>query len=338
MSVSKHSLLHCTVFCTMASFLGCSMEGNTEEGAAQPASVEVTVSKPMTKSEDPDENVISDINLFTFSEDGILEDCRYVPWREMADKKAITVKIMLVRGVRARIACLANLGYRLDGIRTSSDLDNYRYSMAYPDEYSKGMPMFGSMERVWTPQEKEIRLNLKRMMAKISISMDRSELDAGVKLNVKSVTIGNCPKSATLKGPSSPSGENDVFSRGFIKSYEDVNALNKSEKESMSGEVDVYMLENMNGNLLDDTVDDNGKILSGTKAKTCSYIEIRSEYISPGRQSGPDGYLIYRFYLGESSSNFDVERNCHYHVTVQPHGSGLEETGWRIDKTGLEEE
>lgn len=39
--------------------------------------------------------------------------------------------------------------------------------------------------------------------------------------------------------------------------------------------------------------------------------------------------------MGDSPSDFDVQRNCHYHIRVSPSGSGLEEDSWRIDKSSL---
>ena len=32
----------------------------------------------------------------------------------------------------------------------------------------------------------------------------------------------------------------------------------------------------------------------------------------------------------------DIERNCHYHITVTPEDDGLHGDGWRVDKTGLQ--
>lgn len=39
--------------------------------------------------------------------------------------------------------------------------------------------------------------------------------------------------------------------------------------------------------------------------------------------------------MGDSPSDFDVQRNCHYHIRVSPSGSGLDEDSWRIDKSSL---
>ena len=67
----------------------------------------------------------------------------------------------------------------------------------------------------------------------------------------------------------------------------------------------------------------------------CSYIEIRADYVSDTYYTLPGDELIYRFYLGDGPVNFDVRRNTHYHITVTPENSGLNENSWRVDQSGL---
>ncbi|MBO8474647.1 MAG: DUF4906 domain-containing protein, partial [Bacteroidetes bacterium] len=101
--------------------------------------------------------------------------------------------------------------------------------------------------------------------------------------------------------------------------------------------ISLYMFENMQGEPLgdisgyDEKVFDDGDPMS----RQCSYIELVAEYLSDGYYSLPGEGLVYRFYLGEGPSNFDVERNCHYHITVRPENDGLDGSGWRVDKSGL---
>ena len=99
-----------------------------------------------------------------------------------------------------------------------------------------------------------------------------------------------------------------------------------------------YMLENMQGDLLPGNEDESLKVLpenSGSQA-FCSYIEIRSEYLSDSQYSRPGEYLVYRFYPGEDPGNFDICRNSEYKIRIMPEGSGLNGTEWRIDKSGIE--
>ena len=57
------------------------------------------------------------------------------------------------------------------------------------------------------------------------------------------------------------------------------------------------------------------------------------EYLSHEKYS--ESPLVYRFYLGDSRTNLDVERNCHYRITVCPEDDGLNGDGWRVDKSGI---
>lgn len=305
-------------------------------GETFPVSITIGTAATETKASDPDEDLISDINLFVFSEDGRIEEFIWLSRRELTKKTEIKVSVNAVMGVKTGIACCANFGFKLSSVNSLDDLANYRYTLAYPDEYLGGLPMYASMDKIFTRDAGTARLELKRLMSKISLRMDRNGLDDGVKLTVKSVSVGNCPRSVALDGRSSVTRESDTFKTGLTKKLSDVAALNREEYYGVSEAVNLYILENMQGDLLDDTVDDSGKILTGPRAGLCSYIELKCDYQSPFAYTRAGEYLTYRFYLGESCSNFDVGRNCHYRITVQPHGTGLEDVSWRVDASGVE--
>ena len=97
------------------------------------------------------------------------------------------------------------------------------------------------------------------------------------------------------------------------------------------------MFENMQGDFSSDGItSDEEKIIpeDDPRFRTCSYIEIDIDYTSHLWQS-KDSPLTYRFYLGDGLNSLDMERNCHYHITVIPEDDGLDGDGWRVDKTGL---
>ena len=99
----------------------------------------------------------------------------------------------------------------------------------------------------------------------------------------------------------------------------------------------MYLLENAQGDLLENVTTDSGKVFTdGRYQEVCSYIELKAEYHSPSVHSRAGEYLIYRFYLGENRNNFDVFRNVRYRITVRPEGDGLQEDSWRVDKSGLD--
>ena len=95
-------------------------------------------------------------------------------------------------------------------------------------------------------------------------------------------------------------------------------------------------MENCQGNLLESAESDADKVFTeGRYREVCSYLEIRAEFFSDSWATPAGKYLIYRCYLGESLTNFDVRRNVCYPIIVHPEGDGLGGNGWRVDKEAL---
>ena len=270
---------------------------------------------------------------------GILEESRYLQRSGLqSDGNTIFCNIRCIRNTELQVFACANVGFRINEINDIDDLNKFRYYMSYPDEYSRGIPMSGSSGKVKVSNEKNsIVVKMERLMSRISVSVDRRALKKNVRFNVRSIRIGGCPKSANMFARSKAEGKGDIFGQGFMKRYAETDGLNIDETAGVSREVDVFMLENMQGNLLPSAKTEADKVLdlSDALSEVCSYIEMKIEYKSDSLYSRPEEYLTYRFYLGDSPSNFDVERNCHYHLTVKPIGAGVPESSWRVDKSGL---
>lgn len=279
----------------------------------------------------PEENLLTDISLIVFDEAGDAEDFIRLAGGDTE------CRVRMVTGREYTFCACANFGYPVYADHIS-ELDEITYHMAYPDEYREGVPMY-AMEKIFIDgKEDEIELHLKRLMAKISLRMDRSELDTDVSMYVRSARIGNCPRSVKVFRESRAEDEDDCFPAGFFLNGYDTDPLNRSVKESVSESVSLYMLENMQGYFGSEISSDKDKVFESddSRRQTCSYIELDLEYMSDRYVSGKKG-LIYRFYLGEDRQNFDVERNSHYKITVTPVGDGLSDEGWRVDKSGLTE-
>lgn len=283
-----------------------------------------------TRALDPDENVISDVSIMIFDETGRAEECIWVP------KVQEYIEVTLVKGKRYQVRACANFGYQVYADRME-ELDEIRYHIAYPDEYREGMPMYAEQDEVIISEDAIISLNFKRLMAKISIGIDRSKLSDDVEMNVLSVRIGNCPKSVKVFGASSVTDRDQCFTSGFSRSDYQTDILNRSDREGHSGKVSLYMLENMQGKFPDAITSDDEKVFDkdDPRREQCSYIEIELDYRSSRYISTRP--LVYRFYLGEDKNCLDVERNCHYNITVCPEDDGISDDGWRVDKSGLEE-
>ena len=280
------------------------------------------------KSIDPDEELISDVSIMIFDERGEAEECLWLRNGETS------VEIPLVTGKTYSFRACANFGYRTFADHIS-ELDETVFYMAYPDEYSKGMPMYAAVDGIRIGEDATVNLKMKRLMARISLRMDRRKLSKGIEMNVIGVRIGNCPKSVRVFGTSRVSSHDQCFGMGFSRNDAQTAALNTLTNDNLSGAVTLYMLENMQGDISEPIDSDSGKVFNEQdyRKDVCSYIEMDIEYLSHEKYS--ESPLVYRFYLGESRTNLDVERNCHYRITVCPEDDGLNGDGWRVDKSGI---
>ena len=263
-----------------------------------------------TRSEDPDENFISDVTLLVYDEHGILEGSYYFP---EAGREGELCRLPLVAGSRYSFYALANLRYKFER-RTEDELLESVFHLAYPDEYSRGIPMTGSVRRKLVTGGSSVEIKLLRTMAKISVRMDRTELEDGLNVKVGSITIGACPSVVGLLRESAVKNEGEIFNTGFRKSGMAADGLNRGSEYGLSREVSLYMLENMQGSRL---------------SALCSFIEIEAECTSGGESRD----VTWRFRMGEGPGNYDIRRGCHYHFTVRLPPDGAE--GW---STGYEVE
>ncbi|MBR1873240.1 MAG: DUF4906 domain-containing protein [Bacteroidales bacterium] len=264
---------------------------------------------PAVKSENPPEDRYDDINLLVFNSEGEPELARYWSSRENPGDGQMTCS--LLSGSPVTVAACVNLGYRLDS-SSLEEMGSLRHYLAYPDEYSRGLPMTGLRTLTVPPSGGVVTIPLQRMMARVGVRMDRSHLDGDVKLSVRSVQVGNCPKSALLFGQSRSAGSLDVFGSGFIKAWRDADPMNIEKGGGLSDIVEVYLMENLGEDYV-------------------PFIEIKAEYNSSKWHTPPGEYVIYRFYLEGG-----VERNSRYLYTVRPRGDALPDMEWSVDKSCLE--
>ena len=174
-------------------------------------------------------------------------------------------------------------------------------------------------------------------MARISLRMDRSRLSDGVNMDVIGVRIGNCPKKIMPFTSNRIESGDDCFKVGFRYEDFECDPLNRRHTDMRSDELSLYMLENMQGNFSEEgPASHQEKVFKEGDPRTqiCSFIEIELDYIYKDMASISKP-LIYRFYLGENLNSLDIERNCHYRITVTPEDDGLKGDGWRVDKSGI---
>lgn len=318
------------IFCIVLSALlatGCAWTDMPEEKKVL-CRIAVNDGDYASKAMDPDEERISDVSIMIFDERGDAEECIWL------QNGQTTTEVSLVVGKRYSFRACANFGYRTYADHID-ELDETIYYMAYPDEYSQGMPMYAEIDNIRIGEDASVELKLQRLMAKISLRMDRRRLSEGVEMNVLGVRIGNCPKSVKVFGKNTVSSHDQCFGMGFSRDDVQTAVLNTIRQDDISGTVTLYMLENMQGDI-DGPIDSDAEKVFGEqdhRRDICSYIEMDIEYLSHEKYS--ERPLVYRFYLGDSRTNLDVERNCHYMITVCPEDDGLKGDGWRVDKSGI---
>ena len=306
--MTRISLPACMIFLLAVS--SCGKAVLSEDAAETLIRFRIDDGLSVSRSADPPDQEgasVSDINLFIFNSHGLLEYRQYLSGGEFRPK-------LLLNSPYSVYAC-ANTGYELE-IKSLEELRAFRYHFSYPDDYRGGIPMSGAVSGAVPGENTEIIVPLSRIMAKVSVSIDRSGLDSGVQVEVRSIKVGNCPRNALLFGSGGAESENDMFPSGFIKSGTQTDSLNTDRHGRRSGEVSLYLPENMQ-----DRMDES----------LCSYIEIRADYFSSKYFSGPERYLTYRFYIGENDGSYSVERNRHYHITVCLNGEALDGDSWRVD-------
>ena len=314
--------------------IGCNSWDRDMERAGTALVLDVCCGIP-TRSSLPDDRLVSDINLLIYNAEGLLEERRYLSARQFTvEDGTIPLKATLLTGAAYDIFVAANIGYALPALSRQA-VDAYRFYFAYPDEYSRGIPMSARLDAYVSGGEAEVRIPLVRTMARIDLALDRTELRSDVSFQVTSVTIGNGPSSVLLFGDSKAESATQVFSSGFTLEGRQVQALNIDQSPGVSGTLSLYLPENLQGDLLETDEETEKHFTEGPYGQICSYLEIRGTYHSDNWHTRAGEPLIYRFYLGDGPGNFDVYRNTACQVTVHLQGSGLEEDGWRVDKHSL---
>ena len=292
----------------------------------------ITCASPQTRASIPEEDRINDMNLLLF-ENGKAESAI---WKEGMNADGRTdIDISYVKGRRYSLFILANIGRKIT-VRDTSELKSLVMELTDIDGFENGIPMSIFIEDIAFDGQRRTEIALKRLAAKISVRIDRSRMSRDVKMTVKEVRIGNCPKYVKVIGPSRVTSFHDRFETGFHLTEAQCSPLNESGMGGISGEVSVYMLENMQGSFPYRINDDEEKIIDKEDPlfELCSYLELEMDYSSPDLISY-DSPLVYRFYLGDGLRSLDIERNCHYRTTVIPEDDGLSGGGWRVDKSGI---
>lgn len=319
--------------CLLSAVTGCQYDTrpNTVETGSEQVRIEFCYPDYITKSVNQKEVIINDLNLLVFH-NGELEHKR---WTLVEDGVLEDIHIGLIKGHTYSFYALVNHGKEID-VTSWEELEELKLEIGNDTDGRSGLLMSGAIIGKTITGHENLSIQLIRMEAKISLRIDRSQLSDNVELRVKKVSIGNSAKYINAVGPNTVKTKYDCYAEGDILNEKESSPLNNIIHEGLSYEVDLFLPENMQGEFPEQIGEDEEKVFEEGHelAGISSFIQIEMEYTSNQHYS-TEKNLIYRFYLGDSRQNLDVERNCHYHITVIPKGSGLSRSGWRVDKTGI---
>lgn len=220
-----------------------------------------------TRAVSPEETLISDCNILIFNPYGDLEERVFIPSRSLRMRDGrFRYDVRLLRDVPYTVLCAFNMGYALPAM-TLPQAREYRFFLAYPDEFTHGLPMVALCEN--TVPGDSLHLKAKRLVARIDLEVHKDEVPEGVVFKVTDVEVTGCPSSATLF-PGSVVRE--TFSRGYVHTC-----------DGFDHPMSLYVLENLG---------------EGTA------LDIRVQYQGPDFNTPPGDKLHYRIPLPPLERNF----------------------------------
>ena len=266
------------------------------------------------------ETKISSISLAIYASDGSLVGKKYVT------SGFDDIQYMLDVDETFRVYALANMGDMCDSFPSAISGDaslkdiTYRipsYTSGDDCINARGIPMVGTLVYSATGKNagQEGQIILTRLLSKLQV-----HLTCNWPGTLRTVKIYNLNR--TLK----PFGESVAVSGKDILGEQEVNILDADAKE---GDFLFYIPENRQGKISrirssKDKSQDNSAV---TNPELKSYMEAVVTGVSG---NGVNGTMTYRSYLGgNSSSDFNIGRNCRYVWNVQYLPGNMQNNDWK---------
>ena len=278
---------------------------------------EVTAGTPTRSSIDADEDALEDINLYAYC-DGKLEAMLYTQSPE-------DIRMKLYKGRTYNMYALANMG-EVEAPVSEEDMKDHRYSVGSLREIEGAFPM-AWMKEGFTIEgsSPSLGISLERLLARISFSIERSELDdfQVTAIKLRQGALGVYP----FREESRAESASDVAD-GDWASASDLSTLNAG------GEIAFYALENRQGVLMPGNSDPCSKTPDGIpdNSELCTYLEMTSSY--SGQYQGvtvSSDNVTYRFYLGEDNcTDFNVIRNKDVKINLKVTEDRIFDESWRV--------
>lgn len=254
----------------------------------------------------------------------------------------VTTMMTFVTGRPVTFYVLANMGNVEIPNGTGGRLDVEGFSYLIPSRASletSGIPMAGKAEvgAASFTGDMNVSIGLERLMAKLVVSVDKTDLTGGVVAPVflsdyVSIRQANRRLRPFAAGGSRAESSGDIFASDY--GIFDLQDFPTGEGAMTHGGIVLYVPENRQGVLTanhDQTMKVPGELPSGM-AGLCTYIEYFGS--KDGSGDGIAGDICYRGYLGaDTEDDFSVMRNTSYAVSLSLTWDGFmwNADGWRID-------
>lgn len=187
---------------------------------------------------------------------------------------------------------------------TMSSFGNLKYN---------GLPMAGMTETAW---KSRLAVEVRRLVAKVNITIDHSDMDSGGSDKSFSNTIVKVHRAARNLYPFREMGSAALEPDDLYPGTADCQGIADGYAD-LSEKLTLYVPENMQGTLLKDNEDPWGKDgdSGGFDASLCTYISL--EGVKDGSSDGVEGDFVYRFFPGEDDTgNFDLRGNKVYDISM----------------------
>ncbi len=273
------------------------------------------------------DSLISDVNVFVYNTKGHLAAYRY------QDSLFSDIELEVPVGQEFSVYAIANVG-NLTGmpeVQTSDGITRMEWILTDVDSMfgtDGKIPMSGVIHSVKVGSNAGLKLD--RLLAKFRIILDTTALGEEVeRFDVKRIRLKQLNTRVSYFSVSKAVQADDILMDGML--YEEAEIL-----PAFSEGLDFYLPENAQGDLLPDNLEEETHVPGPPFDQLCSYVEFLVSYRSDTRYNDS---LIYRYYLhdGRQLDNFDVLRNTMYTCQTRFTGSGINETSWRIDVSGMKD-
>lgn len=260
----------------------------------------------------PSETAVNDISVFAYYDGFLLASGHWTAGEHMS--------LSLDVGETYDFYALANMGDVTLPVM-QKDVGSFIYRISNIEDLDTYLPMCWSLTGYSHDRSAPVEVEMTRLVSKVVLDVDCG--DTG--LEVTGVSLMQAPLSVQPFASDGSKALAGMVSAGDRATAADLQILNRG------GQVQFYVLENMQGTLLPGNTDPMNKVpmkMDG-KSDVCTYVEVECEFTSDDAR---EGTALYRMYLGKDEmTNFDVVRNGVLRLSLTLTSDGLKvRDSWKI--------